>query len=103
MQYAMDALRQYPKAERFVLAAETRASMYKIIELIIVANKKYTKKTTLQNLDIELDVLRVKVRLGMKAGCLPFRKYEILSKKLDEVGRLLGGWIRSENHRQIIG
>ncbi len=99
MLYGMNALRQYPKSERFVLAADTRASMYRMVELIVTCNKKYTKKTTLQQLDIELDVLRMKVRIGMKAGFLPFKKYENWAKKLDEIGKLLGGWMRAESRR----
>ena len=96
MLYGMGALKQYPNSEKFVLAADTRKSMYRMVELIVTCNKKYTKKTTLQQLDIELDVLRMKVRIGMKSGFLPFRKYENWAKKLDEIGKLLGGWMRAE-------
>ena len=96
MLYGMGALKQYPKSEKFVLAADTRKSMYRMVELIVTCNKKYTKKTTWQQLDIELDVLRMKVRIGMKSGFLPFRKYENWAKKLDEIGKVLGGWMRAE-------
>ncbi|MGI6542984.1 MAG: diversity-generating retroelement protein Avd [Limnochordia bacterium] len=93
--YAYEALRQFPRSERHTLAADIKQSMFRLLALIITANKRYYKKTTLQDLDIELDVLRSYVRLAMTLGFLPFRKYEIWAGQLNEIGRMLGGWMRS--------
>lgn len=95
IQYGYTALRQYPRSERHTLAAETKRCMYEVLQLIIRANKRYYKKTTLQDLDIELDSLRYLVRLGNDLGFLPFRRYEIWSRKINEIGKMLGGWIKS--------
>lgn len=99
IEYGYIALRQYPKSERHTLAAETKRSMYELMKLVIRANKKYHKKTTLQDLDIELENLRYLVRLGMRLGFLPFKKFEVWSKQLDEIGRMLGGWIKSQKQK----
>ena len=56
--YGYIALRQFPKFEKHVLAAEIRHAMLGILRLIVVCNKRYHKKTTLQELDAELDLLR---------------------------------------------
>ncbi|WJQ12742.1 diversity-generating retroelement protein Avd [Geobacillus stearothermophilus] len=93
--YGYTALRQYPKSEKHTLAAETKRSMYELLKLIIRANKRYYKKTTLQDIDIELDNLRYLVRLGNGLGFLPFKKYENWSRLLDELGRMIGGWMKS--------
>lgn len=95
IEYGYIALKQYPKSERFVLAADTKQCMYNMLKLIIRANKRYFKKTTLQDLDIEIDTLRHLIRLGHSLGFLPFRKYEIWSKQINEIGKMLGGWIKS--------
>lgn len=97
MEYAYIALRQYPKSEKFVLAADTKQCMYELMRLIIRANKKYYKKTTLQDIDIELEHLRYLVRMAQRLEFLPFKKYEIWSRMLDEIGRMVGGWIKSAN------
>lgn len=97
IQYGYIALRQYPKSEKHTLAAETKRSMYELLKLIIRANRRYYKKTTLQDIDIELDHLRYLIRLGHDLGFLPFKKYEIWSKRLDELGKMLGGWMKSIN------
>ena len=70
--------------------------MDKIIRLVITANKKYTKKTTLQELDVEIAALKVYVRLAADLQYLPLKKYEVWSKKLVEIGKMVGGWIRSQ-------
>ena len=59
--YGYIALRQFPKFEKHVLAAEMRQAMWGILRLIVVCNKRYHKKTTLQELDAELDLLRAQV------------------------------------------
>lgn len=97
IQYGYTALREYPKSEKHTFAAETKKCMFELLELLIRANKRYYKKTTLQDIDIELDKLRYLVRLGNGLGFLPFRKYENWSRKLTEIGKMLGGWIKSMN------
>lgn len=95
LQYAYTAVRQFPKAERHVLSAEIRATCWRLLRLVIICNKRYYKKTTLQDLDAELELLRAQVRLAFEMGYLPPRKHEHWSRLNDEIGRLLGGWIRS--------
>lgn len=99
IEYGYIALRQYPKSEKHTLAAETKRCMYEILKLVIRANKKYYKKTTLQDLDIELETLRYLVRLGNSLGFLPFKKFEVWSRQLNEIGRMLGGWIKSQQNK----
>ncbi len=95
IRYGYVALRQFPKSERHVLSAEIRSCMWRLLRLIVVCNRRYFKKTTLQELDAELDLLRSQVRLAKELGYLPFKKYEVWSRHLDELGRMVGGWIRS--------
>lgn len=95
IEYGYIALRQFPRSERHTLAAEIKASMYELLKLIIRANKRYFKKTTLQDMDVELENLRYLVRLSNSLGFLPFNRYEQWSRLLDELGRMLGGWFKS--------
>ncbi|CCJ32905.1 MULTISPECIES: diversity-generating retroelement protein Avd [Caloramator] len=98
--YGNICLQQFPKHEKHVLAADIRKSMYKLLELIVRANKKYYKKTTLEEIDIEIDVLRNLIRLSADSQLryLPIKKYENWSKMLNEIGKMLGGWIKRTNN-----
>ena len=84
--YAYPALEQMPKSQKFSLAQDIKKCMDKILRLVITANKKYTKKTTLQELDIEV---------AADLTYLPLKKYEVWSGQLVEIGKMVGGWIRS--------
>lgn len=97
IEYGYTALRHFPKSERFTLAADIKKSMYELLKMIIRANKRYFKKTTLQDIDIEIENLRYLIRLSNGLGFLPFKKYENWSRKLEELGRMLGGWIKATN------
>lgn len=95
MEYGYTALAQYPKAEKFALVVDIKRCMHKILEKIIEANKKYYKKTTLQELDVEIMKLKAYLRLSYNLKFLPPKKYEIWSAKSVELGRMVGGWIKS--------
>jgi hypothetical protein len=97
IEYGYIALRQFPKFERHVLAAEMRSSMWGLLRLIVVCNKRYHKKNTMQELDAELDLLRCQVRMAKELEYLDFKKYEHWSRLNDEIGRMIGGWLKSIN------
>ncbi|VCU72406.1 hypothetical protein PIGHUM_04505 [Pigmentiphaga humi] len=93
--YGYTVLRHFPKVERHVLGAEIRTTMWALLRLIVVCNKRYHKKTTLQELDAELDLLRSQIRTAKNLGYLDFGKYENWAKLNDEIGRMVGGWVKS--------
>lgn len=95
IEYAYVAMRLFPKSERHVLCAEIRRTVLELLRLVVVCNKRYHKKTTLQELDAELDLLRCQVRLAKNLGFLDMKKYEHWAKLNDEIGRMIGGWVRS--------
>ena len=63
MEYGYTALAQYPKAEKFALVVDIKRCMHKILEKIKKKNKKYYKKTTLQELDVEIMKLKLIVAI----------------------------------------
>ena len=94
--YAYPALEQMPKAQKFSLAQDMKHCMDKIMRLTISANKKYTKRTTLQELDVEVAALKVYLRIAYDLRYLPPKKYEVWSGMMVELGKMVGGWIRSQ-------
>lgn len=96
MQYGHVALRQFPKAEKHVLGAEIRISMLNLLRLAITASKRYHKKTTLTDLDVELAVLQNQVRLATDLAYLSINKYQHWTGLNLEIGRMIGGWLKHE-------
>ena len=105
--YGNPQLKDFPKAERYVLAGDIRKTMYTMLEMAVRLEKKYHKKTTLQDLDIEVDVLRNLLRLAKDPNlypnqkpCLDFHTWEVWMRKVDEIGRMIGGYTEWVNGRE---
>lgn len=94
IRYGYVAVARFPKSERHVLSQELRTRMWRILELIVICAKRYHKKTTLQELDAEIEMLRRQIRIAVDLGYLPFRQYETWARHLNEVGAMVGAWIK---------
>lgn len=97
MSYAYGAIAQFPKSEKYSLGTDIKRVMDEMLELTIEAQKKYYKKTTLQDLDCAIAKLKEYIRLAMKLKFLPFKKYEVWSAMVVEIGKMLGGWLKTVN------
>ena len=53
----------------------------------------------LTRLAAEVDMLRMFMRLAVDIKVLPLKKVVPLQERLDEIGRMLGGWIKSVRQR----
>jgi len=93
--YSHQAAMHFPKYERHVLCADIRHRCQTMLHLAVRAAKKYHKKTTLQDLDIEVEMMRSLVRLAHRLRYINDHRYEVWSRHIDEVGRMVGGWIQS--------
>jgi hypothetical protein len=104
-------LNHFPRHEKYALAQEIRSAAYDVYAMIQEAQKRYHKKTTLTNLDIRHEQLRMFISLANELGYFEFRggersterpealaakRYLALSRHVDELGRMIGGWIAAE-------
>ncbi len=99
MVYAYPALAQFPKSEKFGLAVDIKKQMDEILGLAISARKKYTKLTTIQNMDIANEKLKFYIRLAMRLNFLSMHKYEVWEGMIVEIGKMIGGWLKTVNSR----
>lgn len=95
MAYGMDAIVQYPKSVKFTVGKHMIDLMSKMADTTIEVKKKHTKKTSLQQLDIANTQLRFFVRLSYRKKYISDGRYYEWSRMIDEIGRIVGGWINS--------
>lgn len=95
MGYAYVALRHIPKSERFTLGSEIRNCLLNGLKNIIKANQVRNKIVIVYEIDINIKILLSLIRIASDMQILPFKKYEILAEKLTEIGKMVGGWIKS--------
>jgi len=86
---------KFPKSQRFVLGQHIENLSLEILEKIIEVNTYQKKAELLKKISIELDKLRFLIRLSRDLKMIDLRKYEIASEKINEIGKMLGGWIKS--------
>lgn len=56
---------------------------------------KTKKRPALEKVSLKLNILRVFIRLSKEIKVIDNKKYIVLQEKIDEIGRMLGGWIKS--------
>ena len=86
---------RFPKSERFRMAKRVEDSVFAFHDLIARATKVRDKRRALLEADLELDRLRLNVRLCVEMKLLTPAQYEHAAGILVEMGKLLGGWIKS--------
>ena len=89
---------KYPKVEKMGLVSNIKNNTYDGLKNVISAYKYYEKKDKLKflnNLDINLKMIKVLVRISHKRKYISHKNYEAWSKKINNIGNLLGGWINS--------
>jgi len=99
MIYGYPILARFPKVEKFSLAAAIRNNIDELLELTIAAEKRYMKKTTLENMDIANEKLKKYLRVAMELRYISFHTYEVWIGKLVEIGKMIGGLIKSVRDR----
>jgi hypothetical protein len=88
---------QFPKSQRFVLAQRVQDAALDVHELLIAAGKtaRAERRRNLLQTDIRLEQLRLHWRLCRTLELVAPGRYEHGARLIDEVGRLLGGWMAS--------
>lgn len=76
--------------------SDYKKCLFQFLIYIITAQKKYYKKTTLQDADVQLEPLRLFNDLSYDMRFIDEKRYQLISERLNEIGRLLGGWIKSQ-------
>ena len=108
-------LNHFPKFEKYALAQQIRLCMYEVYALIVEGQKRYHKKTTLTNLDIRHEQLRMFVNLANSLGYFNFKdgkeepskqlaahRFLAIGRMIDELGRMIGGWISYERQKEAL-
>jgi four helix bundle protein len=92
--YIYPTIAKMPKYEKFTLQMQIKNSIIDFTKLIIRANRSTTKKSHLYEADTELQVVKMLIRLAHDLRYIPTKKYEVISIKLTEIGKILGGLIK---------
>jgi hypothetical protein len=86
--------KNFPKTERYGLGQKINQTFLEILELTF--NASYLppdqKIIMLGRTISRLDILKFFTQLAWENKLIPMEKYAALAQKIEEIGRMLGGW-----------
>jgi four helix bundle protein len=90
-------LKLFPKKDQYLLGKRCEDALLSFMEYILVAAglSKERKLHVLEIANGKFDTLKVLLRVAHELRMLDNKKYLSLEAKIQEIGRMLGGWMKS--------
>lgn len=85
---------RFPRNHRFVLGERIERNLYDLLETLIRAKYRRQRQDLLEDANLLLEILRFQMRLAKDLACLKANSYGFATRAIDEIGRLIGGWLR---------
>ena len=95
LRWLIPATIQFPRQQRFVLAEAVQRAAFELHEQLVQATCAAQPEPVLQQADATLARLRTYLRLCRDLQLLSWGQHEHVARLVDEIGRLLGGWLNS--------
>lgn len=86
----------FPKKSRYTLGTKIDEYFLETIEALLIASylSKHEKLPYLKKSGVKLDLLKFFLQIAWESNDLEKKRYILLSAPLNEIGKMLGGWIR---------
>ena len=86
-----------PKKSRYSLGAKIDRIFLDTIELLFIAGAlpRSQKLPVLQRASGKLDLLKFFLQITWELKVIDTKKYALLSEPLNDIGQMLGGWIKN--------
>ena len=85
-------VKKFPKSQRFVLGQRIENTLMTLLEVAITITLSKPSEHFFKKMDIELQKLKLLIRLSKDLQFISIKKYEHLQRIVIEIGKLLGGY-----------
>lgn len=92
LEWLLMTTEKFPKKVRFTLTNRIDNLALDLIEKLVEAQYTKSRQRPIAEANLILDKMRILLRISHKLTFLPHKQYEHASRKIDEVGRMLGAW-----------
>ncbi|MEW6263936.1 MAG: diversity-generating retroelement protein Avd [Thermodesulfobacteriota bacterium] len=99
LKWSIPTLQKFPRDQRFLLGERIESNILDVLELLIQANYSKEKLEHLRQANLRIEVLRFLWRLSTDMTYLNRRRYEFVSARLNDIGSLIGGWMKKVKSR----
>ena len=96
VEYVLQIIFKLPRIEKFSIGTEYKASMYKMLENILLISKINEKEVMyyLNKIDARLNTQRIYLRIMKKEKWIDIKKFNVAMEQIYEIGKILGGLIK---------
>lgn len=99
LKWQLDRTEKFPKKVRFTFSSRLDNIALDVLERIIEATYTKRRGKLLRQINLDIDKLRVLLRICHELAYLPTQSYKHAIKLFDECGRMAGGWGRHEEDK----
>lgn len=97
--WLLERVAGFPRSYRFVLGERIGNLALDVLEKLLEATYSAQKRAVLQRANLDLEKLRHLLRSAFELKCINIRQYEYVAYEIDEVGRMVGGWIKQQGEK----
>ena len=98
--YIVPQLAKFPRDQKFILGDRIETKLLDVQEHCLRAYYSKEKSASLREANLGLEMTRHLVRLAFDLRLFSKHRYEVISAKIDEVGRMIGGWLKQSSTRR---
>ena len=106
IEYMLQLCMKLPRIEKFSIGTEYKASMYQLIENIMILRKidKQEGLKILNKIDALLNTQRIYLRIMKKERWIDEKKFNVASGQIYEIAKILGGLFKyyAKNNKKTI-
>lgn len=95
--WLVPTVEKFPRAQKFLLGDRIQSAALDVLEGLIEATYTRNRAPVLRAVNLKLEKLRLLFRLATDLQILDLRRYEHAARHLDEIGRLVGGWLKTSH------
>ena len=93
--WLIPTVEKFPRSQKFLLGDRLQVQALAVLDSLIAATYTRERGEHLRAANLGLEKLRVGVRLAKDLKHLDFTRYEHAVRAMEEIGRMVGGWIKS--------
>lgn len=95
--WLIPTVEKFPRSQKFLLGDRLQSSALDVLEGLVDAAYTRNRGAILQRVNLGLEKLRYLIRLAKDLHYLDLSRYEFAARAIEEIGRMVGGWLKAGN------
>lgn len=100
--WILQTCERMPKNTRFTIANRITNLVLENLDFIIQAIYNKNKTPFLLKINMNLERLRIFMRLSKDRNYISLKQYEYISIQINENGKMIGGWLKNEKTQKSL-